>query len=333
MAKDYSGLNPRSIMGGMSMGLDGSGLSIGSLWTDQQILQVERTMDNLRQSGELSTDEINQSVSCLKKGVHHPTWQGAAKECIGAIYDFSTTNEQKANIISQLLEPSSDGHNYVGVIADLLEQEDGVRDRLGPGGVGCLLNIATERSPFSRSTQLANLVMEGYRKDEDSDSGIQENRITQWGEGGGPATGSWRISLAAANRNTEEIAELIPNSGMDPTELKQLSQSLADQYGQDLRPIFQKLAMNGDDTSVRQFGFDGLMRLATNHGATGQATTPLNSGLSDGSQGLQQNNELVQLSTLKDILNGPGITPNSLVARVGFSPKINAMLIQIILGN
>lgn len=335
MGRDYSGLNPRSAMGGTSISLDGNELGVGSLWTSNQILQVDRTIDSLRQSRGVSTGEINQAVKCLKNGVHHPTWQAGAKECLGALYDLSPTSENKASILSQLFEPSSDGHNFVGVIADLMESEDergGLSGRLGPDGVEHLLHIATEQSPIRRTVQLAGLVMEGYRKDESSDNGGQENRIAQWGEGGGPAAGTWRITLAAINGDADEIAELIPNSGMDPTELKQLSQSLADQHGQSLRPVFQDLAMNGDDTSVRQFGFDGLMRLAMNNSDGDPSMSSVPGGLPDGSQNLS-NNELIPLSELKDILNGPGVTPNSLVSRVGFSPQVNAMLIQIILGD
>ena len=324
MAQGYSGLKASDVLGGVSQG--GSGQTIpGSLWSTNQLEQVDSTIARLFQPGGISTSEINQAVNTLKDGIHHPTYQGDVKTLITDIFTGSEI-EGKANVVAQLLPVDADGHNNVDLIAKLARIED-IATRLGTEGIHNLIKVAALPSPQMQTRALCTMAVNTC-----TNGGLQQNGSVPPERNLEPPTGSSQIAMAASTEDAHEVTKLILQSDMDTNELKQLSQWLADRYGPDIKPMFQDLAMNSKDAAVRQFGFNGLMRLAEIQEGSSQAVVMSSNGQTGLTQGLQKDNGEFNISSLKAILSQPEIMPNSLAARVGFSPEINAVLIQIILG-
>ncbi|GEM_PF-4450414 len=346
MSKDYSGLSPRAALGGANLSLDGSGeVVIGSLWTSDQIFSIDQTFTSLKESGIADNDSIDRSVQNLRLGLHHPTWQANASDCVEAIYNLSPLEGQIRAIV-QLLSHDDAGHNFVDLISKLLFEDDGglLGKLLGSEGIQRLLQIAAQSNPKTQTGSLVTWAKSSVAiaPKTEEDKGYLENQIQDSSSGDGPRyVGPIIIdaTLAASMNNVDALESLVQNLSANQVALQpfELAEALVDRLGEDSRSILQELAINSSDPTVRDFAVSGLMYLAQgDSNPPTQDSSPITGGTGLGSNHDNQpdhRNSAVEVTNLHDletILNTPGIIPSTLAARIGFSPSIHAQLLQLI---
>ena len=321
MARDYSGLDVRSALGGADLGLDGTGQAVGSLWSGAEIAQIDQSFSQLRRGEQVDYAELDQVTQLVQRGLHHPTYAMNSQELIEGIYHLSPTAEGQAHVVGNLLNPGN-----VGLLRDLLttpEDTNHLAERLGPQGIQRLLDIATTSNPIARITSLFGWARHAVSPKSYLGTGESEGQVQP--------SDLYGVDTEFATAILENDIRTVEAKIAQTEDLTALARETVGLLGEQARPVLQQLAM-GPDAQSREFAFRGLQFL-TELNLYQEQPAPAENTVTDFDVqpgGGQSVGAVIDATALESLLSAPDSLPASLAARFGCSPAVQACLFELI---
>jgi len=151
MGKDYSGLNPRSALGG---GLIGT--SIAPVWNASEIDSISTVFERLQQGQPVTQTELDATTMQLTRGLGHAAYDSQVRQLIGALYEGCGSPQAQAHMIGLLLSPEN--RPLLEQLLNAPDAENSLARVLSPEECRQLLAIASEPGSAMRVESLVQLV-------------------------------------------------------------------------------------------------------------------------------------------------------------------------------
>src|SRR3990172_530499 len=326
MARDYGNLNAGALMGSVGLGLDGGQtVAAGAPWSAADIAQVDRTITQLQQSGQVSHAELDQATKHVQRGLRDPTYTTSSQTLIEAMYHLSPDAEAQARVASGLLAP--DNAPLLRQLLSDASEANPLAERLGPQGVERLLSdVAAQGNPIAQTTVLFDWARSAVLAPAEQDTGVLNSAVQ-------------KIGLDMGGADPQFIAAVLDTDVASiKTMLSQSNESVSVQarrvvvsVGDLARTAFQQLALESD-LQVRDLGVHGLRFLAEaaleqQQLVSAQATADRSGVEMDGGRTA---GSMIDTAALESLLTGAESLPSTLLSRFGSSPALQASLLRLI---
>lgn len=333
MGKDYSGLNPRSALGG---GLIGA--SVAPVWSAAQIDGISAVFDKLQQGQPVTHAEVDATTEQLARGLGQSAYGSQVWHLIGALYEGCDSPQTQARMIGLLLSPEN--RPLLEQLLNAPDAENSLARVLLPEECRQLLAIASEPGSAMRVASLAELVrgriprpatstpqvppMEralpgsnqtrSERKEADEYESLEPS-VEKLGMGGDkPAT----LRDAVSNGDTARVEELIDQAPHRAEITRQLAS-----LGHQAAPVLQELVLH---PNYRDVAYQALQQISLSSIQT--VAQPQRNGLLPAPS--TQTSSVLDISALEQLLLRPETLPATLGMLIRLGPRGQASLCELL---